>query len=260
TGLKVGRIFKKVKNVSVINAGGTKGSFIRLLAVVDLSKALPRCTSIKFQDKQVLVGFQYERLVNLCYYCGKIGHLDRSCKHRLEDIDKGKLKGGQYGDWMKALDVSQNYMWYSGRFGQHHSSGGNSSEHNLNSASERRDDVSPQTNEANTETSLQLVVIDHGNGGIETTNGGAHEIINKNMDEDHIGTKGGPGWMEGPLRIEENQEDTGKTNVMAATQAMDLSMYNLVETEVKIDGSGSSSLIPPKGGRSWRRISKAGDK
>ncbi|GER42708.1 gag-pol polyprotein [Striga asiatica] len=71
---------------------------------VDLSKPIPRCTSMKLMDQQVLVTFQYERLVNLCFYWGKLGHLDRSCVKRLADIDQGCLKEGQYGDWLRAIE------------------------------------------------------------------------------------------------------------------------------------------------------------
>ncbi|GER53739.1 gag-pol polyprotein [Striga asiatica] len=51
----------------------------------------------------ILIRFQYERLVNLDYYCGNLGHLDRLCSKRLADIENGCLREGQYGDSLKAI-------------------------------------------------------------------------------------------------------------------------------------------------------------
>ncbi|CAA0828005.1 Unknown protein [Striga hermonthica] len=85
-GQKVGRIFNKVKNVIVCKVGGDVGSFLKLLVAIDLKEPIPRCTSIKLRNQKVMVAFRYEKLVNLCYYCGMIGNLDRSCSKRLRDF------------------------------------------------------------------------------------------------------------------------------------------------------------------------------
>ncbi|CAA0837256.1 Unknown protein, partial [Striga hermonthica] len=103
-GLKIGKMFKQTKNVSVVKAGGQRGSFFRLLVVVDISKPLPRIANLKLNNTQVRARFQYERLINTCYYCGIIGHLERHCSKQMEDIEKGTLRGGQYGDWLRAME------------------------------------------------------------------------------------------------------------------------------------------------------------
>ncbi|GER30019.1 chaperone protein DNAj, partial [Striga asiatica] len=44
----------------------------------------------------------YENLQTFCYYCGKIGHSDRGCDQKREDIKRSTLKPGQFGEWLKA--------------------------------------------------------------------------------------------------------------------------------------------------------------
>ncbi|CAA0831590.1 Unknown protein, partial [Striga hermonthica] len=103
-GLKIGGVFKKVNNVVVVGAGSHGGRLMRLLVTVDLNEALPRCSRIRLDDQLVTVGFKYEKLVNHCHYCGFIGHLERSCLKRLDDIQSKSLTEGQFGDWMRAPD------------------------------------------------------------------------------------------------------------------------------------------------------------
>ncbi|GER37118.1 RNA-directed DNA polymerase (reversetranscriptase)-related family protein [Striga asiatica] len=103
-GMKVGCIFKKTKNVTVIKPGGTRGSYLRLLVTVDVSKPLPRCVHLKLNNQLIVVGFQYERLLSMCYYCGMLGHLDKNYTARLEDIANGNPKEGQFGEWLRAAE------------------------------------------------------------------------------------------------------------------------------------------------------------
>ncbi|CAA0814779.1 Unknown protein, partial [Striga hermonthica] len=103
-GLKIGRSFKKVKNVTICTGNGNCGRYLRLLVTVDLKEPLLRCTCIKLGDTFKRIEFKYEKLLNLCYYCGKIGHVDRTCNLRMEDIANGTLSEGQYGDWLKATE------------------------------------------------------------------------------------------------------------------------------------------------------------
>ncbi|CAA0829202.1 Unknown protein [Striga hermonthica] len=100
-GIKVGSVFNNVFNVSVINANGNGGRALRILVGVDIEEPLPRCSAIRLGDQATMVTFKYERLVNLCYYCGHIGHLDRDCAIKLGDVEKRALKMGQFGEWMK---------------------------------------------------------------------------------------------------------------------------------------------------------------
>ncbi|GER52923.1 gag-pol polyprotein [Striga asiatica] len=63
---------------------------------INLKEPLVRCTSIRLEEHIVVVNFKYEKLVNLCYYCGKIRHLERGC-----------VNEGKFGEWLKAVDGLQ---------------------------------------------------------------------------------------------------------------------------------------------------------
>ncbi|CAA0835012.1 Unknown protein [Striga hermonthica] len=104
-GQKVGRIVNKVKNVVGCKVGGDVGSFLKLLVAIDLKEPIPRCTSIKLGNQKVMVAFRYEKLVNLCYYCGMIGHLDRNCSKRLRYFENNCVVDGQFGDWPKTSET-----------------------------------------------------------------------------------------------------------------------------------------------------------
>ncbi|CAA0813227.1 Unknown protein, partial [Striga hermonthica] len=103
-GLKIEKFFPAVKNVVVVGVGHHKGKILILLVSVDLAEPLPRCANVRLGDEAVTVSFKYEKLVNHCHYCGFIGHLDRSCAIRLQDIKNDSVKEGQCGDWMRASD------------------------------------------------------------------------------------------------------------------------------------------------------------
>ncbi|GER37355.1 Orf120b protein [Striga asiatica] len=68
----------------------------------------PRCTKIKLGNQHLNVVYQYEKLVSLCFYCGLVGHLERDCKTRLRHIEEGTVAEGQFGDWMKAVELGRN--------------------------------------------------------------------------------------------------------------------------------------------------------
>ena len=79
------------------------GGFMRVWVLVDVSQPLCRGRVICLEDgKELWVSFKYERLPNLCYWCGRITHNDRDCKlwldseGTLEDTDK------RYGPWIRA--------------------------------------------------------------------------------------------------------------------------------------------------------------
>ena len=79
------------------------GGFMRVRVLVDVSQPLCRGRVICLEDgKELWVSFKYERLPNLCYWCGRITHNDRDCElwldseGTLEDSDK------RYGPWIRA--------------------------------------------------------------------------------------------------------------------------------------------------------------
>lgn len=47
------------------------------------------------------VEFKYESLPTLCFYCGILGHMEKSCDRKIQDSKEAKLCEGQYGEWMR---------------------------------------------------------------------------------------------------------------------------------------------------------------
>ncbi|KAK7816576.1 hypothetical protein CFP56_043919 [Quercus suber] len=79
-------------------------NFIRVRVGVDITKPLCRGRKLAFRTGQdSWVSFKYERLPNICHWCGKLTHMDRECpiwlrgKHVLKEDDK------QFGSWMRAM-------------------------------------------------------------------------------------------------------------------------------------------------------------
>lgn len=57
------------------------GSFIRVKVTLDISLPLCRGQLISFKNrKKIWVKFRYERLTNICYWCGHLDHGDKECK------------------------------------------------------------------------------------------------------------------------------------------------------------------------------------
>ncbi|CAA0832784.1 Unknown protein [Striga hermonthica] len=91
-GLKIGNLFKGAKNVTITRAGDSgEERVIRILAAINVKEPLLRCANVRLGDEIIKVSFKYEKLVNLCYYCGTLGHLDKDCKKRKGDIAKNAL-------------------------------------------------------------------------------------------------------------------------------------------------------------------------
>ncbi|KAK6117057.1 hypothetical protein DH2020_049200 [Rehmannia glutinosa] len=102
TGLKIGKLFAGVKDLLIPEYGSIKGRYIKLLVTVNLNKPLLRGTFITLGDTKWWVDFRYENLIGACYYCGLIGHIERGCHSRKEDLQNSNLNEGQFGDWLKA--------------------------------------------------------------------------------------------------------------------------------------------------------------
>ncbi|CAA0816296.1 Unknown protein [Striga hermonthica] len=102
TGLKIGKLFANVKDVFVPDFGSITGRWIKILVQIDLNEPLLRGTKLKMGNDSIWVDFRYENLQSFCYYCGLIGHSERECNWKKEDIKENKRNPGQFGDWLKA--------------------------------------------------------------------------------------------------------------------------------------------------------------
>ncbi|CAA0808754.1 Unknown protein [Striga hermonthica] len=86
TGLKIGKIFDDVKDVYVPDSGSITGRWIIILAQINLNEPLLRGTKIKLGDELICVDFRYKNLQSFCYYCGIVGHGERDCTQKKEDV------------------------------------------------------------------------------------------------------------------------------------------------------------------------------
>ena len=78
--------------------------FVRVRVRVDISKPLCRRCVVSLENgKELWVSFKYERLSNLCYWCGSLTHDDRDCELWIESGGTLQPEAQQYGAWIKAL-------------------------------------------------------------------------------------------------------------------------------------------------------------
>ena len=79
------------------------GSFMRVWVLVDISQPLCRGRVIAFDNnREQWVTFKYERLPNLCYWCGCLTHSDKDCDLWIKSEGMLPETEKQYGSWIKA--------------------------------------------------------------------------------------------------------------------------------------------------------------
>lgn len=79
------------------------GSYIRVRVVVDTSLPLCRGRLITLDNgREQWVSFKYERLPNLCYWCGLLTHCDKDCNKWIDSEGSLQQKDQQYGPWLRA--------------------------------------------------------------------------------------------------------------------------------------------------------------
>ena len=79
------------------------GSFIRVRVSIDISLPLCRGRLITMDDNnEHWVSFKYERLPNLCYWCGRLTHIDKDCEKWFESEGSLQPDDQQFGAWLRA--------------------------------------------------------------------------------------------------------------------------------------------------------------
>lgn len=79
------------------------GNFIRIRVSLDISQPLCRGRLITLEDgKTHWVSFKYERLPNLCYWCGRLTHNDRDCEAWIESEGNLNPDDQQFESWLQA--------------------------------------------------------------------------------------------------------------------------------------------------------------
>ncbi|XP_075645254.1 uncharacterized protein At4g02000-like [Castanea sativa] len=78
-------------------------NFLRFKVTVDVSNPLCRGRKIILRNgKESWVSFRYERLLNFCYWCGKLTHMDRECPIWTKRKDDLLETEQQFGPWLRA--------------------------------------------------------------------------------------------------------------------------------------------------------------
>lgn len=102
TDRKIGQLLRNTLNVLISDGGTREGRHFKILVELDLTKPLARGTKLQYQQEETWIQFKYEQLLSFCYYCGCIGHIERICGIRLDDLNENRLKKDQFGPWLRA--------------------------------------------------------------------------------------------------------------------------------------------------------------
>ena len=79
------------------------GNFLRVRVAIDVSEPLCRGRRVKFdENEEGWVSFMYERLPNLCYWCGHLTHDDNDCSLWLRSRGTLSPSYQQFGPWLRA--------------------------------------------------------------------------------------------------------------------------------------------------------------
>ncbi|KAL2921947.1 hypothetical protein RDABS01_013438 [Bienertia sinuspersici] len=76
--------------------------FLRFSVDVKLDKPLKRFTRVAVKGGSKLVKFTYERLMDICHACGRLGHGYQQCDKYADRIPVSELP---YGNWMRASPI-----------------------------------------------------------------------------------------------------------------------------------------------------------
>ena len=79
------------------------GSFIRIRVKVNIDLPLCRGRLITLENNEAhWVSFKYERLPNLCYWCGRLTHPDKDCERWIDSEGTLNKEEQHFGPWLKA--------------------------------------------------------------------------------------------------------------------------------------------------------------
>ena len=85
------------------DGGSSNFNFFIIRVSVDITK--PLCCGHRIalaNGKEGWVSFKYERLPNICYWCGRLTHNDRECQLWVKSRGTLKVENQQFGVWLRA--------------------------------------------------------------------------------------------------------------------------------------------------------------
>ena len=107
------------------------GKFIRVRVLVDITLPLCRGRVITLENgEKSWVRFQYERLPNMCYWCGRLNHDDKECELWIQSRGSLTTDQQQFGSYLRATPFQtggKNVFFVLGYFDREHN---NTKKHN----------------------------------------------------------------------------------------------------------------------------------
>lgn len=92
-----------VLDVDVKAFTSDQSHFLRVRVDLPLDKPLRRgAPVVSPEGDRTWVGFKYERIVGLCYSCGRLGHEMKACTHKRPSDNTTANTETPYGEWLKA--------------------------------------------------------------------------------------------------------------------------------------------------------------
>ncbi|XP_016164397.1 uncharacterized protein LOC107606909 [Arachis ipaensis] len=102
-GWKLKCSFGEVLDVDIFQVRGKEHIIVKVQVTLDITRPIKRALRIVGPNKKVLeVGLKYERIGNLCNYCGYVGHEARMYSFQLDDSLKGEVKEERWDEWLKS--------------------------------------------------------------------------------------------------------------------------------------------------------------
>lgn len=78
-------------------------TYLRVKVEVNIAEPLLRGVYLRLRDgSRKWISFVYERMLNYCYLCRLVGHLEKKCILRFQDGFVDPRKNFPYGEWLKA--------------------------------------------------------------------------------------------------------------------------------------------------------------
>ena len=99
---------KLCKAMGVVNKESSlvevdRGTVMRVRVKVDVT--LPLCRGQIFKlgnGSKGWVSFKYEQLPNVCYWCGRLNHVDKDCDRWIQSSGTLTKEDQEYGSWLRA--------------------------------------------------------------------------------------------------------------------------------------------------------------
>lgn len=96
-GEKLGSLLGEVVDVRSNYDGAAMGRCVHIKAILEVDKPLCRWTSVEIEGETFWIIFHYEKIIDLCFYYGRMNHLDKDCSF----IPTNRRR--YYGTWMRVV-------------------------------------------------------------------------------------------------------------------------------------------------------------